>query len=242
MAFKFIKHHNMANYSFDTELACVIGVDEAIMVNNLVFWIIKNEANGRHFYNGKHWTYNSVEAFRRLFPFWTTKQLRRVMESLYSQNVIVKGNFNKNSFDRTGWYSLSDGYEYLLGNRHLSEKANGIVSKDNTIPDSKPDPSLFEENKEDSVASSDKKKGKRKVPVKKAFVPPPLQEVKDYFLLKGYSEATAIKAFDYYEAGDWHDAKGLKIIAWKQKMISSWFKDENKIQNTKEEVKVKISL
>lgn len=231
----------MATYNFDTELACLIGVDEAIMVNNLVFWIQKNSANDRHFYENRYWTYNSVNAFKSLFPFWTEKQIRRVMESLYSQKVVLKGNFNKNSFDRTGWYSLSDDYTYLLGRLHLPKRENGIVEKDNTIPDSKTDTSLFEGNKEDGGASSEKKKTKRKAPVKKAFVPPTLQEVKDYFELKGYNQATAIKAFDYYEAGDWHDAKGLKIIAWKQKMISSWFKEENKAQPTIES-KTKISL
>lgn len=231
----------MANYSFDTELAFLIGVDEAIMVNNLAFWISHNQVNDRNFHEGRYWTYNSVEAFTLLFPFWSTKQLRRIMDSLYSQGVVMKGNFNKNQFDRTGWYSLTDKYLYLLVKMQKTKRENGSEVKDNTIPDSKPDPSLFEENKEDSGAIP-VKKGKRKATIRKSFVAPTIQEVKDYFLLKGYNEATAIKAFDYYEAGDWHDAKGLKIISWKQKMISSWFKDENRIQNTKEEVKTKISL
>lgn len=231
----------MANYSFDTDLACLIGVDEAIMANNLVFWVNHNRANNKNFFENRYWTYNSIEAFITLFPFWTAKQLRRIMNSLYDQDVVVKGNFNKNQFDRTGWYSISDKYSYLLVKVQFPKKENGIVENDNTIPDSKTDASLFEENKEDSGASSENKKGKRKAPIKKVFIAPTLQEVKDYFLLKGYNEATAIKAFDYYEAGDWHDAKGLKIIAWKQKMISSWFKDENKIQSTIE-VKNKISL
>lgn len=64
------------------------------------------------------------------------------------------------------------------------------------------------------------------------FIKPSLNEVKDYFIENGYSEDGAKTAFKYYEAGDvdgqWFDASGKKVISWKQKMISTWFKPENK--------------
>ena len=57
-------------YSFDCRLAEKYGVDEAIFLHNLYFWIVrKNEANGRHHHEGRTWTYNSMAAFARLFPF-----------------------------------------------------------------------------------------------------------------------------------------------------------------------------
>jgi len=34
----------------------------------------------------------------------------------------------------------------------------------------------------------------------KVFVPPTLEQVKEYFTLKDYKEEIAIKAFNYYEA------------------------------------------
>jgi len=58
------------------------------------------------------------------------------------------------------------------------------------------------------------------------FVPPSLDEVKAYFEEKGYQEAAAIRAWDYYEAGEWKDSKGNKVKNWKQKMLSVWFKPE----------------
>ena len=68
-------------YSFDTELAQKLGVNEAIMLQNIVFWLLKNKANGSNYYDGRYWTYNSHKAFKELFPFWTENQIRRILEN-----------------------------------------------------------------------------------------------------------------------------------------------------------------
>ncbi len=64
---------------------------------------------------------------------------------------------------------------------------------------------------------------------KKKFIPPTLQEVKEYFSEKGYSQESAQKAFEYYAEADWKDSYGKKVISWKQKMIANWFNPENKL-------------
>ncbi len=38
-------------------------------------------------------------------------------------------------------------------------------------------------------------------------------------------EDKAITAWDYYEAGDWHDSNGKPVLNWKQKLIAVWFKN-----------------
>ena len=64
--------------------------------------------------------------------------------------------------------------------------------------------------------------------------PPPIDEVIAYFKEKGYTEASARKAFDYYNASvtetkrHWSDGKGQPVRNWKMKMQSVWFKDENR--------------
>lgn len=73
------------------------------------------------------------------------------------------------------------------------------------------------------------KKGKKEKKDKKKFIPPSLQDVKDFFKLRGYTEESAIKAFNHYDLADWHDAKGHAVQNWKQKMNTVWFRDENKI-------------
>lgn len=60
------------------------------------------------------------------------------------------------------------------------------------------------------------------------FIPPTYQEVWEYFYANGYLESAAKKAFEYYNTAKWVDSRGNKVRNWKQKMISVWFKDENK--------------
>jgi len=60
------------------------------------------------------------------------------------------------------------------------------------------------------------------------FLKPDLNDVVKYFSINGYTEKSAKKFFDYYDVSDWHDSKGNKIVNWKQKAQSVWFKDENK--------------
>lgn len=96
------------DYSFDIKIAEKYGVDRAIMLQNLVYWVKYNAANGKNLHEGKFWTYNSVKAFEKIFPFWTYKTIRRILESLLKDGLIVVNNFNESTYDRTSWYSLSE--------------------------------------------------------------------------------------------------------------------------------------
>ena len=114
-------------YSFNVDIAQMYGVEESIFIHNLYFWILKNEANGRHWYEGRHWTYNSMAAFSELFPFWTTNQMRRIISNCVAKGAVIKGNFNKSNYDRTTWYALSETVTSIYANRHfdLLESTNG---------------------------------------------------------------------------------------------------------------------
>lgn len=119
-------------YQFDTDIAATFGVEEAIMIYNFAFWIRKNEANGRHFYDGRYWTYNSVEALTQLFPFWSARQIRRILKSLEDKGVIVTGNYNQSAYDRTTWYAFGNSF-LRNGKIHLTETSNGDAEKVNSI-------------------------------------------------------------------------------------------------------------
>lgn len=64
---------------------------------------------------------------------------------------------------------------------------------------------------------------------KKQFIKPTQKEVSDYFLINGFTDKSSQTAFKYYDTAEWKDSKGNQVLNWKQKMISVWFKDENKI-------------
>ena len=99
---------SIKQYHFDIELAVKYGVDESIFLNNLIFWIEKNKANNLNFKNNYYWTFNTQEAYCKLFPFWTKRQLQRIIKSLQDSKVIKIKQYNKNQYNRTNWYTIID--------------------------------------------------------------------------------------------------------------------------------------
>jgi hypothetical protein len=71
--------------------------------------------------------------------------------------------------------------------------------------------------------------------ISKIIIYPTVEEMEKYFVENGYSAEHAQKVFKYYSIADWYDSKGNKVKNWKQKCQAVWFKDENKIQKTKEQ-------
>lgn len=114
------------HHSFDIEHAKLYGVGEAVLINHFQFWIGKNKANGKHFYEGKTWTYNSISAFTDLFPYYSAPQIKRLLQSLKDQGVVVTGNFNKYGPDRTLWYAFADEDKFIDSIYPFSENALSI--------------------------------------------------------------------------------------------------------------------
>lgn len=115
------------NHSFDVDIAKQYGVECAIILYHIDFWIQKNEANGKHFHDGKYWTYNSIKAFAELFPYWSESQINRILKKLEDAELISVGNYNHSSYDRTKWYSLNR-------KLHLTKSQNGFDEIVKPIP------------------------------------------------------------------------------------------------------------
>jgi hypothetical protein len=124
------------NHTFNIDIAKKFGLEEAILLENFAFWIAKNKANKKHFYENSTWTYNSASALFELFPYWSERKISRIIDSLVDQNLIQKGNFNTVKYDRTLWYSFTDFGEsiYRICQIHLSNLSNGLTENVEPIP------------------------------------------------------------------------------------------------------------
>lgn len=94
-----------------------------------------------------------------------------------------------------------------------------------------------------TVKTSKQLKIQKSVGTKKSFSPPSRTEFREYFFVKGFEVEYANYVYDYYEAGEWSDSKGNKILSWKQKVLAVWLKpgeenwynkQKNNFQNGKE--------
>lgn len=90
----------------DKKLAAVIGFNEAVVLQQLNYWLHSNSAKK---IDGRLWVYNSYDNWRKdNFPFWSTRTIRRIFDSCEKKGVILTGNFNKAGFDKTKWYSIDE--------------------------------------------------------------------------------------------------------------------------------------
>lgn len=122
----------MSRHSFDPEIAKTVGVNAAVIYQNITWWCEKNAANKKNIQDGKVWTYNSINAFLALFPYLTVSQIKTALSKLEDSGFIESGNFNKTAYDRTKWYAVKSPH-------HLLEIANGVAANRQPIPDNKPD-------------------------------------------------------------------------------------------------------
>ena len=120
-----IMHH------FDPEIAVSVGINAAIIYQNIVWWCATNEANEKNYHDGRYWTYNSIKAFEKLFPYLTRKQIRTALATLENVGLILAGTYNSAGYDRTKWYCP-------VGQTDLPLRANGIAPEGQPIPVNKP--------------------------------------------------------------------------------------------------------
>lgn len=131
-------------HQFDAGIAEIYGVEIAIMVQNFAFWIAKNKANNRNFYEGKTWTYNTIKAFNELFPYWSESQIRRILKKMEAAGILLTGNFNEVKYDRTIWYTFTNAFyekhKCILQNRQMevTKPSNGSDETVTPIPDKLP--------------------------------------------------------------------------------------------------------
>jgi len=90
-------------------LATKIGLNEAIILQQITYWNNANEKNksSRNFKDGQYWTFNSYENWHKQFPFWSVTTIQRIIASLERQNLIVTAAYNQNGYDRTKWYRVN---------------------------------------------------------------------------------------------------------------------------------------
>ena len=91
-----------------SELAQVIGLNEAIVVQEVYYWCKVNKREGRKTHQGYYWVYNSYREWtNNHFPWWNEKTVKNIFTRLENRGLLVSGNFNSSKMDRTKWYRVN---------------------------------------------------------------------------------------------------------------------------------------
>ena len=130
-------------YSFWPSEAVQYGLEKAVILYNLRFWLTVNKAAGKekHYHDGKWWTYNTAKALENLMPFFNRRSIARWMSELEADGVLLSGSFNKVAYDRTKWYTIpSEFSDDAIGQNDQCNGQDGQSSGQNgqPIPDCNP--------------------------------------------------------------------------------------------------------
>ena len=95
-------------HHFKVALAKEYGIEAAILIDEFNYQISRNKANERNFHDGRYWTYNTLKAYTELFPYLSKDQIKRIIQKLITNGVLVKSNYNENPYNQTSWYAFTD--------------------------------------------------------------------------------------------------------------------------------------
>ena len=111
------------------DLAVAVGLNEAIVLHQINYWIELNEQADRNFQDGYFWTYNTIQDWQKQFPWWSYDTVKRILRKLEKSGVLISGVHNKEQRDRTKWYRINHGEL----NRLFSEKSGNFPLGQNAL-------------------------------------------------------------------------------------------------------------
>ena len=116
------------------KLAEAIGLNEAIILQQVHYWVRENTEHGRNYHDGRYWTYNSYTKWQETtFRWWTKRTIQRIFLSLEKLELVLVGNFNRLGIDRTKWYTVNyDELDKLT--ESLPERTKNVDHDDNLSP------------------------------------------------------------------------------------------------------------
>lgn len=130
-------------HSYNVSVAADVGINAAVIFYNICYWVEENTANERNFINGEYWTYNTVNAFKTLFPEMSYEQVRNALRKLENAKYIKSAFLNEDTRDRTKWYTVVDKDKWITVNKcncensqmdcDKSQKEHGESTDDNNI-------------------------------------------------------------------------------------------------------------
>ena len=89
------------------ELATRLGLNEAIILQQVHYWVGINSKKGHNQRDGHYWTYNTFKEWQAQFPFWSLRTIKTVVKNLERSGLLISSNFNKMKTDRTKWYRVN---------------------------------------------------------------------------------------------------------------------------------------
>jgi len=144
----YTEHH------FRVEIAKQYGMDAAVFLHDVFYWVQYNRSNQQNEHDGRYWMYNTMKAFCELHPYWSKRQIERIIAKCKDSGLLLTGCYNNDPRDRTAWYTLTDAGLALFdaaeiipegksnapnGEMEITETCNTSHQTGSALPDNIPD-------------------------------------------------------------------------------------------------------
>lgn len=106
------------NRTFDVELATKFGLNNAIFLQDLAFWIEFNRKRDKAFRDGRYWTYSTMEEISERHPYWTKNQVRHIIDTCKKNGWIFVEHYDQSNYNRRNWYSIRDDIMSIISFGH----------------------------------------------------------------------------------------------------------------------------
>lgn len=109
--------------TINRKLAKCLGLKEAVVFQQIHYWLEINKKTNNNYKEGKYWTYNSVKDWQKNeFDFMSVRTVERTLQALEKSGLLESACFNKMAGDKTKWYTIN--YNKLLEvcDKKLAEK------------------------------------------------------------------------------------------------------------------------
>jgi hypothetical protein len=161
-------------------LATNIGLNEAIALQQLHYWLVESDGGTKfgESKDGKTWVYNNYDQWKeKNFPFWSVSTIRRIFASLERQRLVNTRIEKGSQFagGRRKWYTVNYETVYKIGSVQIehtvcSEWTDGSVQNE---------PSLYTETTSETTAIAQQPNGAARAPASHSqptpTTPPPVE-------------------------------------------------------------------
>ena len=88
-------------------LVLAIGLEEAMVLQQLHYWLDNPKNTGRIDETGEKWIFNTYEEWKETnFPFWSTTKIQRIFLSLEKMGVVISAQFDAKKYDKRKFYRI----------------------------------------------------------------------------------------------------------------------------------------
>ncbi len=95
------------HHCFEKEIAEKVGVNAAILYQNIEYWCEHNRKNKVNFVNGRYWVIHTVDQFSNDISYLTYHQIKLSLSKLREAKLILAEEHNRDKYNHTLWYTIA---------------------------------------------------------------------------------------------------------------------------------------